>query len=99
MRRGITSNGLKIKPKPVHGTGSTPQRGVLELTHNWGTEDDPAFEYHDGNAQPQAFGHICFSVSNLDAAVRWFDENHVDFVKGPDQGKMKHVAFIKDADG
>jgi lactoylglutathione lyase len=75
------------------------QRSVLELTHNWGTEADPAFTYHDGNAQPQGFGHICFCVPDLDAAVRWFDENQVAFVKRPDQGKMKDVAFIKDPDG
>ena len=75
------------------------QRGVLELTHNWGTENDAAFEYHDGNTNPQGFGHICFSVPDLDAAVRWFEKNEVEFVKRPNQGKMKHVAFIKDADG
>lgn len=75
------------------------QRSVLELTHNWGTEADAGFSYHDGNAQPQGFGHICFSVPDLDAAVRWFDENGVPFVKRPDQGKMKDVAFIKDPDG
>ncbi|APW36738.1 lactoylglutathione lyase [Rhodoferax koreense] len=75
------------------------QRGLLELTHNWGTEDDAGFKYHDGNAQPQGFGHICFSVPDLAAAVRWFDQNQVAFVKRPDQGKMKDVAFIKDPDG
>ena len=75
------------------------QTGILELTHNWGTENDPDFRYHDGNAQPQGFGHICFSVPDLDAAVAWFDENQVPYVKRPDQGKMKDVAFIKDPDG
>ncbi|HEY8607947.1 MAG TPA: lactoylglutathione lyase [Noviherbaspirillum sp.] len=75
------------------------QRGVLELTHNWGTEDDPAFRYHDGNAQPQGFGHICISVPDLDAAIRWFDDNRVTYVKRPEQGKMRDVAFIKDVDG
>lgn len=75
------------------------QRGILELTHNWGTEADPSFKYHDGNAQPQGFGHICFSVPDLDVAIAWFDENKVVFVKRPDQGKMKDVAFIKDPDG
>ncbi len=75
------------------------QRGVLELTHNWGTEHDADFRYHDGNAQPQGFGHICFSVPDLDAAVAWFDENSITFVKRADQGKMKDVAFIKDPDG
>jgi lactoylglutathione lyase len=75
------------------------QSGVLELTHNWGSEDDAEFKYHDGNAQPQGFGHICFAVPNLAAAVAWFDENKVVFVKRPEQGKMKDVAFIKDPDG
>ena len=75
------------------------QRSVLELTHNWGSEEDANFKYHDGNAQPQGFGHLCFAVPDLDAAVRWFDENNVVFVKRPEQGKMKDVAFIKDADG
>ena len=42
------------------------QHGILELTHNWGTENDAGFAYHDGNAQPQGFGHICFSVPDLD---------------------------------
>lgn len=75
------------------------QEGMLELTHNWGTESDSNFKYHDGNAQPQGFGHICFSVPNLDTAVAWFDENNVTYVKRPDQGRMKDVAFIKDPDG
>jgi lactoylglutathione lyase len=75
------------------------QRGILELTHNWGTEADPSFKYHDGNAQPQGFGHICFSVPDLATAVSWFDENQVAYVKRPEQGKMKDVAFIKDPDG
>lgn len=75
------------------------QHGLLELTHNWGTESDADFKYHDGNAQPQGFGHICFSVPDLDVAIAWFDENNVTYVKRPDQGKMKDVAFIKDPDG
>jgi len=75
------------------------QRGILELTHNWGTEEDPAFEYHDGNSQPQGFGHICFSVPDLNESIAWFDANDVAYVKRPEDGKMKHIAFIKDPDG
>jgi len=75
------------------------KRGILELTHIWGTEDDADFKCHDGNAQPQCFGHICISVPDLDAAIRWFDENGVSYVKRPEQGKMKNIAFIKDPDG
>ena len=75
------------------------QRGILELTHNYGTETQDGFNYHDGNQDPQGFGHICFSVPDLDAAVAWFDENKVAFKKRPEDGSMKNIAFIKDVDG
>lgn len=35
------------------------KEGLLELTWNYGTEKDEAFSYHNGNDQPQGFGHIC----------------------------------------
>lgn len=75
------------------------QRSILELTHNYGTEKDADFSYHDGNSEPRGFGHICFSVPDLAAAVAWFDENQVEFKKRPEDGSMKDIAFIKDPDG
>nr|WP_201598008.1 lactoylglutathione lyase [Psychrobacter vallis] len=75
------------------------QRGILELTHNYGTETKADFSYHDGNQDPQGFGHICFSVPNLEEAVAWFDKNEVEFKKRPEEGSMKNIAFIKDVDG
>lgn len=75
------------------------QRSILELTHNYGTENDADFSYHNGNSEPRGFGHICFSVPNLSEAVRWFDENGVEFQKRPEDGSMKDIAFIKDPDG
>ncbi|MFW2176398.1 MULTISPECIES: lactoylglutathione lyase [unclassified Moraxella] len=75
------------------------QRGILELTHNYGTENQADFSYHNGNSDPRGFGHICFSVPNLEQAVAWFDQNHVTFQKRPEDGSMKNIAFIKDPDG
>ena len=75
------------------------QCGILELTHNYGTENQADFSYHNGNDEPQGFGHICFSVPDLVASVAWFDQNAVDYVKRPEDGSMKNIAFIKDADG
>ena len=75
------------------------QTGVLELTHNYGTENDPDFAYHDGNAEPQGYGHICFSVPDIDAAERWFDDNQVTFIKRANEGGLKGVIFVKDPDG
>lgn len=75
------------------------QRGVLELTHNYGTEDDATFAYHNGNSEPRGFGHICFAVPDLQEAVQWFDKNGIEFVKRPEEGNMKDIAFVKDPDG
>lgn len=75
------------------------QRGILELTHNYGTENEAGAIYHNGNSEPQGFGHICFSVPDLEAAIAWFDENNVEYQKRPEEGKMKNIAFIKDVDG
>ncbi|MBS9778202.1 MAG: lactoylglutathione lyase [Gammaproteobacteria bacterium] len=75
------------------------RESVLELTHNWGSENDVELEYHNGNAAPQGFGHICFNVPDLEKAIAWFDSNDVEYIKRPEDGKLKDVAFIKDPDG
>ena len=78
---------------------TSARQGVLELTHNWGTEDDPDARYHNGNDAPQGYGHICFTVPDLDAAVAWMDANDVVFQKRPEDGSMKNIAFVRDPDG
>ena len=74
-------------------------QGVLELTHNHGTEDDPAFAYHDGNSDPRGFGHICVSTPDIRAACARFEALGVSFQKRLGEGGMKEIAFIKDPDG
>ncbi len=76
------------------------QNGLLELTHNWGTESDSSFAgYHSGNEDPRGFGHIGVTVPDVYAACARFDELGIDYVKRPDDGSMKGLAFIKDPDG
>ena len=44
-------------------------------------------------------GHIGVSVPDVDDACRFFASMGVEFVKKPEDGKMKGIAFIKDPDG
>ncbi|MGY6518234.1 MAG: lactoylglutathione lyase [Lysobacteraceae bacterium] len=73
--------------------------GVLELTHNHGSEDDPDLSYHSGNSDPRGFGHICVSVPDVEAACARFESLGVPFQKRLTDGMMKDIAFIKDPDG
>lgn len=89
-KEGESSNGVN----PVAG-----KEGLLELTWNYGTEKEEGKIYHDGNAEPQGFGHICVSVDDLDAACQHMEDKKVNWKKRLTDGRMKNVAFVLDPDG
>ena len=75
------------------------QRGLIELTHNWGTENDPSLRIHNGNDAPQGYGHMCISVPDIRAACERFEKMGVKFHKRIGEGGMKDMAIICDPDG
>lgn len=83
----------------AHAKWTFSRKATLELTHNWGTESDPDSKYHNGNSDPRGFGHIGIAVPDVDKACERFEKLNVEFVKRPNDGKMKGIAFIKDPDG
>lgn len=74
-------------------------RPALEFTHNHGTETTDGFQVHNGNAEPQGFGHIGFIVDDLDAMCKELEAANVEFFKRPGDGKMRGLAFILDPSG
>ncbi|KAJ3491908.1 hypothetical protein NLI96_g344 [Meripilus lineatus] len=77
------------------------REGILELTHNHGTESDPGFQgYSSGNTEPgRGFGHIAVTVPDVEKACERFESLGVSFKKKLTDGKMRHIAFILDPDG
>lgn len=74
------------------------REGILELTYNYGTEKDPNFSYHNGNEEPQGFGHIGILVDDVDTAVKSLEGQGVTISKKRLDGKLKFVAFVRDPD-
>ena len=89
-----------IPRESANGVNPVANReGLLELTWNYGTEKDANFKYHNGNDEPQGFGHICIAVDDLDAACKRFEEKGVNWKKKLTEGRMKNIAFVLDPDG
>ena len=75
------------------GYGDEANTSVLELTHNWGQEED----YDLGSA----FGHVAIGVPDIYATCEQLASEKVNIPRPP--GPMKHggatIAFIDDPDG
>lgn len=88
-------------PKSLQGeTHFSDRHANIELTHNYGTEDDPNYSVVNGNTEPyRGFGHLCISVDNIEAACKRIEDAGYPFQKKLTDGRMRHIAFAKDPDG
>lgn len=70
-------------PKALsHGKHWTDREGIIELTHNYGTESDDSYEINNGNKEPfRGFGHVCVSVDNIQAACKRIEDAGYKFQK------------------
>lgn len=90
--------GYEAVSKDKHERHSS--EGLLELTHNWGTENDVEFKYHNGNDEPQGYGHICITCKEPEKLCQEIESKYKDLTWAPkfNHGKMKGLAFLKDPD-
>ena len=75
------------------------REALMELTHNWGDENDPEKQFHNGNDDPKGYGHIGIAVPDVDRACERLEQLGVAFQKRPNDGSMKGIAFVRDPDG
>jgi lactoylglutathione lyase len=87
-------------PKSVsHNNHWTDREGIIELTHNYGTENDSNFKVANGNKEPgKGFGHVCVSVDNIQAACKRLEDAGYKFQKKLKDGRMHNIAFALDPD-
>jgi lactoylglutathione lyase len=96
----LLDDGVELPEDPVERKHFIATlQGVLELTHNHGTEAEDGPVYHDGNSEPRGFGHICLSVPDLRATCARLEAEGVAFQKRLQDGRMREIAFIRDPDG
>ncbi|KAF1855088.1 hypothetical protein Lal_00009384 [Lupinus albus] len=83
-----------------HNKSTFDRQGLIELTHNYGTEDDPEYKVNDGNQEPnRGFGHTCIAVDNIQAACKRIEDAGYKFQKKLTDGRMRNIAFVLDPDG
>ena len=82
-----------------HNNSWTDREGIIELTHNYGTESDPNYKITNGNTDPyKGFGHVCISVDNIQAACERLEKMGYGFQKRLTDGRMRSIAFVLDPD-
>ena len=92
-----------VQPTPAsRWTHCMNTPGCIELTWNYGTENEDGRVYNTGNADGGArggFGHVGIAVPNVYEACERFRDLGVEFHKSPNSGGMKGLAFVRDPDG
>ncbi|XBW38083.1 hypothetical protein QEN19_003670 [Hanseniaspora menglaensis] len=93
------SQNHKLKSEDVFTT-----EGILELTHNYGTENDQEYFINHGNdpEKGEGFGHLCVSTFDVDSFYKKIKSQFKDSIKFHtklnEPGSKKGIFFLYDPD-
>ncbi|OBT75912.1 hypothetical protein VF21_04369 [Pseudogymnoascus sp. 05NY08] len=74
------------------------REGMVKLVWIHRSENKEGKVYHNGNIEPQGFGHLAVAVDDIEVACEFFQQRKVTWKKRLTQGRMKSIAFIQDPD-
>jgi len=71
------------------------REGIVELCHNWGTEEEGnTTKYCTGNEdEHKGFGHIAITCDDIDATCKYFEDKGVTFKKKLTDGRVRVTAL------
>lgn len=81
-----------------HNEHMSDREGVIELSHEYGTENYPTFKPDNGSSNPRGFAHICISVDSIEAACKRVSRLGYRVQKRLDTGSVDDFAFVLDPD-
>ncbi|KAF4441817.1 Lactoylglutathione lyase [Fusarium austroafricanum] len=93
MQSKVSFLGYPSTGQFTSGEDLSRREGLLALV--W---QDEVSRVHNGNDQPQGFGHICIIVDDIDGACARLEGLDLQWKKRLTDGKMKNVAFLLDPD-
>jgi lactoylglutathione lyase len=84
---------------PSAGRLRSDRQGLLELTHNYGTETDDSYSVSNGNEEPYlGFEHLGITVHDLEQTLQELQGLPFNIAKTSQDGKAT-VAIVQDPDG
>ena len=83
-----------------HRKSTFNRHGLVELTHNYGTENDPKYKVNNGNMElHNGFSYICLSMDSLEAACQCLENEGYKFQPRLADVASKDFATVMDPDG
>lgn len=90
---------LSFDPEHVKKHGRAFTEGLIELTYNYGSENDNKVVYHSGNTNPLGFSHFGISVDRPQQFAESLESQGVKVTVKYGEDEFMRTATVADPDG